>query len=63
MKTRPDDIRLDLRGFSPCAVSIFAKAAATQRGPVAMRRRPERTRTIRGEEKVMVRYEYPNNAR
>ncbi|MDF3083242.1 hypothetical protein, partial [Burkholderia sola] len=63
MTTRPDDIRLDLRGFSPCAVSIFAKAAETQRGKAAMRRRPQRTRTVRGVQKMMVRYEYANNAR
>jgi len=63
MTTRPDDIRLDHRGLSPCAVSIFAKAAETQRGQAAMRRRPQRTRTVRGAEKVMVRYEYANNAR
>jgi hypothetical protein len=63
MTTRPDEIRLDLRGLSPCAVSIFAKAAETQHGPAAVRRRPQRTRTVRGVEKVMVRYEYANNAR
>ncbi|MBW5286816.1 hypothetical protein [Burkholderia gladioli] len=63
MTTGPEDIRLDLLGFSPCAVSIYAKAAKTQRAKVVMRRPPPRKRTVRGVQKMMVRYEYANNAR